>query len=403
MTKKIRIAILADFPLASLEYGALGRGGGQGCTWLPQLALSFEHMNNLEVHWIVIERKLRTSLTREANNQFFHILPSVPFSADVALRYHPSRIAIRMKIGQLKPDIVHAWGTERIYPAALQDCSVPTILSMQGVLTAYQKIRGLGDHWIWRHMVSSEPAMIRSATLVTSESQWGIDRVLEIHPGADCRMVEYGVHPDFFKLPWQPDPTTPYALFVGGGGYRKGFDLLVDALGRMPERTWEVRLAGDDTMAAACEAAGLSNIRCLGMLSWPEMQKHLQGAWCSVLPTRGDTSANSVKEARVVGVPVVASTHGGHAGYIRDGVNGRIVDPLDAPHLAAALGDVMSSYERATTLGRGNHAEDRSYLSPERTAEGFLAIYRELAGKVGAARPLSPNIPTVGTHGLARP
>jgi hypothetical protein len=44
-----------------------------------------------------------------------------------------------------------------------------------------------------------------------------------------------------------------------------------------------------------------------------EMQKQLQGAWCSVLPTRGDTSANSVKEARVIGVPVVASVHGGHA------------------------------------------------------------------------------------------
>ena len=383
-SRSIRIAILADFPLAALDSGALGRGGGQGCTWLPQLALAFEGIPDLEVHWLVLNRTRRSGNTRRTHGQYFHAVRGVPFSLDVALRYHPARFAIRRKLAEIKPDLVHAWGTERIYPAALQDCRVPTILSMQGVLTEYQKIGGLGDSWIWRRMVSSEPAMIRSATLVTSESQWGIDRVLEIHPKADCRMVEYGVHPGFFELPWQPDPATPYALFVGGGGYRKGFDLLVDALAQMPDRRWEMRLAGDNTMAAACEAAGLSNIRCLGMLPWPEMQRQLQGAWCSVLPTRGDTSANSVKEARVVGVPVVASKHGGHAGYIRDGVNGRIVDPLDADHLAAALADVMSSFEQATTLGRGNHAEDRAYLSPERTAEGFLAIYRELTQRTCA-------------------
>jgi glycosyltransferase involved in cell wall biosynthesis len=108
------------------------------------------------------------------------------------------------------------------------------------------------------------------------------------------------------------------------------------------------------------------------------MQKELQAAWAFVLPTRGDTSPNSVKEARVIGLPVITTRHGGQAGYIIDGVNGRIVDPLDARHLAAALADVMGGLDRARELGAGRHAEDRAYLRPERTAEGFAAIYREL-------------------------
>jgi glycosyltransferase involved in cell wall biosynthesis len=342
------------------------------------LALSFESMPDLEIHWIVLDRKERKAATTVAHGQTFHRIPGVKFSIDVALGYLPARLSIRKVLKRIQPDVVHAWGTERIYPAALQDCRVPTIVSMQGVLTEYQRISGLGANWIWRKMVASEPAMIRSATIVTSESQWGIDCVRKIHPTADCRMVEYGVHPDFYELAWHPAPDVPYALFVGGSGYRKGFDLLVEALKSIPDRTWEMRLAGDASMAAACDAAGLTNIRPLGLLSWPEMQKQLQGAWCSVLPTRGDTSANSVKEARVVGVPVVASRHGGHAGYIADNINGRIVDPLDAPHLAAALEDVMSSFDRATSLGKGNHEKDRTYLRPERTAEGFADIYREL-------------------------
>lgn len=164
-SRAIRIAILADFPLAALDNGALGRGGGQGCTWLPQLALAFEGIPDLEVHWLVLKRTRRAGYTRRAHGQYFHAVRGVPFSLDVALRYHPARFAIRRKLAEIKPDLVHAWGTERIYPAALQDCRAPTILSMQGVLTEYQKIGGLGDSWIWRRMVSSDPLVFESVRL----------------------------------------------------------------------------------------------------------------------------------------------------------------------------------------------------------------------------------------------
>jgi len=55
------------------------------------------------------------------------------------------------------------------------------------------------------------------------------------------------------------------------------------------------------------------------------MPKQLESAWCSVLLTRADTSPNSVKEARVVGLPAVTFQHGGQAGYIIDCVNGRVL------------------------------------------------------------------------------
>jgi glycosyltransferase involved in cell wall biosynthesis len=190
--------------------------------------------------------------------------------------------------------------------------------------------------------------------------------------------VEYGVHPSFYDLKWCPSPQQPYALFVGGADKRKGVDLLIDSLKLIPDRNWEVRFVGDPAIQLSCDAAQLKNVRCLGLLRWPDMQKQLQGAWCSILPTRGDTSPNSVKEARVIGVPVVTTKHGGQAGYIMDGINGRIVDPLNASNLAAALADVMSSHDRALRLGRGRHQEDRVYLHPRRTAEGFAEIYREL-------------------------
>lgn len=374
----MRIAILADFPLSALEGEATGRGGGQGCTWLPQLAESFARYPEFEIHWVILDRKGNPPATFHAHGQTFHRLQGSSFSLDLALGNLPTRRTLRRFLRRLKPDLVHAWGTESINPAALRDFAGPTVLSMQGVLTEYRRIGGLPDDWRWRRMVAGEPGMIRSATVVTSESEWGIARVREVHPDADCRLVEYGAHPRFYDIPWQPDPAAPSLLYVGGAGIRKGFDVLLDALALLPDRTWELRLAGDDEMRREVEARGLSRVRCLGLLPWDAMRAELQAAWAFVLPTRGDTSPNSVKEARVIGLPVITTRHGGQAGYIVDGVNGRIVDPLDARHLAAALADVMGSLDRARQLGAGRHAEDRAYLRPERTAEGFAAIYREL-------------------------
>ncbi|MEK7950826.1 glycosyltransferase family 4 protein [Luteolibacter soli] len=375
----IRIAILADFPWSALDGSATGRGGGQGCTWLPQLAESFARFPEFDIHWIRLDRKNGKRETVRKFGQTFHRLPAVSMSADLAAGNWPTRFILRRQMRQLKPDIVHAWGTELIYPAALRDFRGPTILSMQGVLTEYQRIGGLPNDWRWRKMVAREPEMIRSATVVTSESEWGISKVQEIDPNANCHLVEYGVHPRFYEIPWKPDPKNPYALYVGGCGTRKGFDVLLDALARVQDRNWELRLAGDDSMNEEIITRGLPGVRCLGLLSWEAMQTELQGAWVSILPTRGDTSPNSVKEARVIGLPVITTKHGGQAGYIHDGVNGRIVDPLDTVNLAVAMEDVMSSIQRVRELGAGRHREDREYLRPERTADGFAAIYRHLS------------------------
>jgi glycosyltransferase involved in cell wall biosynthesis len=374
----LRIAILAQFPLSALSDGAVGRGGGQGCTWLPQLASAFQEYDDLDIHWVILDRNIRRTQVLEILGQHFHRVPAVKFSVDLALNYLPARLLLGREIRRIQPDVVHAWGTELIYPAALQDCKCPTMLSMQGVLTEYQRIGGLPDDWRWRKMITSEPSFIRSATIITSESLWGIDKVRAVHPSADCRMVEYGVHPSFYELSWQPDPLKPYALYVGGADKRKGVDILINALKLIPDRNWEVRFAGDPVIQQACDAAGLNNIRCLGLLQWSDMQMQLQGAWCSILPTRGDTSPNSVKEARVIGVPVITSANGGQVGYIKDGINGRIVEPLTKENLATALADVMSSHTRATSFGQGRHQLDREYLHPRRTAQGFAELYREM-------------------------
>ena len=168
----------------------------------------------------------------------------------------------------------------------------------------------------------------------------------------------------FFDVTYAPNDEEPYALFVGAIDERKGVDLLVDAVNRLEGIGWKLRIAGSGKMRGELEAISGENIEWLGLLDWEALREQLVGARCLVLPTKADTSPNVVKEARVIGLPVVTTKHGGQGEYIFDGVNGRIVDPLDAAHLAECLESVMRDGDHAAELGRNRHKHDREYFSP---------------------------------------
>jgi glycosyltransferase involved in cell wall biosynthesis len=378
-SRALRVAILAEFPLSALTGGAVGRGGGQGCTWLPQLALAFQEYKDLEIHWVILDRTIRRRVVVEALGQYFHRVPAVRFSVDLALNYLPARFVLGREIKRIKPDVVHAWGAELIYPAALKDFKGPTVFSLQGSLTEYQRIGGLPPDWRWRKMVATEPGFIASATVVTAESPWAAERVRELKPDVDCRIVDYGAHPSFFATEWKPDPHDARVLYVGGGGYRKGIDVLLKGLAGITDRSWTVRFAGDSELGGEVAAANLPKTEYLGMLNWTDLLDELSRAWCIVVPTRGDTGPTVVKEARVIGLPVIGTVHGGLRDYIRHNETGWIANPLDAKHIEEGFRHVMSSYEKAVAMGKSYHAEDRDRFSSERTATSFSDIYHELS------------------------
>jgi glycosyltransferase involved in cell wall biosynthesis len=160
----------------------------------------------------------------------------------------------------------------------------------------------------------------------------------------------------------------------------KGVDVLLEALQQLSGCSWKVKFAGDGPLRKNVESCGLPNVEWLGVLPWVDLQREMRHATCLVHPTLADSSPNVVKEARVIGLPVITTRHGGQAGYIRDGENGVIVEPLDASGLASALTRVMDDPQLARRMGATRHAEDRDYFRASRTARGFMEIYEELLG-----------------------
>jgi glycosyltransferase involved in cell wall biosynthesis len=85
-----------------------------------------------------------------------------------------------------------------------------------------------------------------------------------------------------------------------------------------------------------------------------------------------------VKEARVIGLPVITTRCGGQVGYVADGQNGFLVDPGNVPQLADRLAHILADLDTAKKMGGHEQASQRAWFRPENTANGFLQLYREM-------------------------
>lgn len=383
-----RIAILADMPRNALGGLSNGRGAGHAATWLPQLADAFAQATDLEIIWLTLDAAANEVECVQQSNQWFIRVPACKMTFDILTGHRISGARLTRILRTLDPDLVHAWGTERSYPSVLKLRHIPSILSMQGILTEYQQRGTLPSGWRWRLQAGYEKSWVAAASVVTTESEWGRQHIHKFCPTADVRIVEYGAHPSFYDVQWNPDPAKPIAFFCGSIDSRKGVDLLAEAMQLPGAQNWECWLAGAGPMTAELAALNLPNLKLLGNLNWARMRECLAQAWCLVLPTRADTSPNAVKEARVVGLPVITSSHGGQVGYIIDGCNGFIVEPLAAGSLRKALDTLLGDFELALQMGHSRLDEDRNYLHSSRTAEDFLEIYRAMVPPQESIDPL---------------
>lgn len=379
ISKKPRVAILAD-PIWDSIAGVSGRGDGQAATWLPQFARFLFQSDDLHVSWVSLRRGLKVRRTRNIDGHSLIELPGYPITLDVPTGYRLARASLLAELGRIQPDVVHCWGTERPYPAVLGMQPAPGLLSMNGILGELRERKALPEGWKWHLQQCHEKRWLRRADIVVVESEWAGQAVRRIAPASKIETIHYGVHPSFYAIEWHPEPDAPKLLFAGTAVGGKGLDVLIDALQILHERDWVCEIAGDGPLRAPLQALGTAKTEWLGTLGWQDYQHHLAKAWALVLPTLADSNPNVVKEARVVGLPIVTTAFGGQAEYLIHGTNSIVLDQLDPAKLAGALRELMSrGINGITAMGAHGHEADRERFRPEKTVHAFKKLYRNMS------------------------
>ena len=162
-------------------------------------------------------------------------------------------------------------------------------------------------------------------------------------------------------------------LFLGQVTLRKGIDIALSAMRHLPDLPLRLDVVGPLQCTIPDGARQDKRIRFHGAVPRSAVAEAYARADVFLFPTRSDGFGLTQLEAQAAGVPVIASTRCGTV--VADGVNGLILDPLDAATLADLLRGLVENPARVARLRQGTGVDPRFGL--DRLGASLLALDRD--------------------------
>jgi glycosyltransferase involved in cell wall biosynthesis len=176
-------------------------------------------------------------------------------------------------------------------------------------------------------------------------------------------------------------------VFAGIAQPNKGVGEIIQALRRLPGRSWQLLIVGPVTPYAVELAASDLRVRLLGTHPPDEMPRFLAVADAVVLPQRPEPASlgqmpMKLFEAMAMACPVI-STRLADIPEVLDGC-GKVVAPGDPQALAEALSDLMGDPREARRLGLAARRKVLAAYSYEHGAKRIGDLMLHVAGRLPA-------------------
>ena len=317
-------------------------------------------------------------------------------------------------VEEFKPDVIHIWGSESVFGKIISHTSVPCIIHLQGFLPAcsnamfppgvnrfdffchllWHPVRLYRFFWydhVFRKRAEREAEIMTECMNFFGRTQWDADIVKLYNPQANYYYCGEVLRKEFLLVSgtWRHKFDNPVTIVsVISTPTYKGHDLILKTAEMLKKHTdlnfrWKVFGGFDSDFWGKKLKLSSSTLGVVsgGTVSASQLCNELQAASVFVHPSYIDNSPNSIAEAQLVGVPVVATATGGVSSLVEHGKTGFLVPANDPVSMAAriielvedkALSEKISSAAVETALKR--HSVDS-------VVEDCLTVYRKLIEK----------------------
>ena len=178
---------------------------------------------------------------------------------------------------------------------------------------------------------------------------------------------------------WATPSAAPLVLALGRLHRNKAFDVLLDAMVRLPGAYLWLAGEGPERGALEAQAAQLGISDRVRFLGWQDETGPLfAAADVLAVPSRHEPLGNVILEGWVQDRPVVAAASQGPRFLIQDGVNGLLVPAEDTESLSAALARVLGDPALAARLAEGGRQALTARFSPAAVVAAYLDLFRRV-------------------------
>jgi glycosyltransferase involved in cell wall biosynthesis len=338
----------------------------------------------VEVHVVCCLQKTPVSSPKNlADNIYYHAL-KVPNIGWMKTAYLGCTQAVRRKLREIQPDIVHGQGTERDCCITAVRSGYPNVLTIHGnmqLIADFVRAKPFSYYWLAARL---ERHCLRRTLGVVA-----ISKYTEANVSALTRRVwllPNAVHPSYFNV--TRSAVQPLSIICAANiDARKNQIQLIHALEPLANhRKVTLRFTGAGNtensyfQRFSAEVASRPWCSYAGALNRPSLQAEMSRAQIAVLPSLEDNCPMVVLEAAAAGVPMAASRVGGIPDLIQHNETGVLFDPRRVEDIRAAIESLLVEPGLAERLAIRARLEAVIKFSPATVARKHLEIYREIVG-----------------------
>lgn len=349
------------------------------------LLQGFAQLPDVRVHVLsCAQQPVPSPMERLADNVEFHSL-LVPKHGWLRTGYQGCIRAVRRKLREIRPDIIHGQGTERECALSAVFSGFPNVLTIHGnmrLVAQVTRAKPFTFNWLAARLEAFTLPRTRGVVCITHYTQEAV---------RDCVrktwVVPNAVDASFFEVESQPE-RVPLMLCVGNISVRKNQNAFIRALDPVA-KSFPFRLcflghahrgaAYDDEFFQLVEARPWCSYE--GFADRVRLKDCLRRAAIVALPSLEDNCPMVVLEGMAAGVPVLAARVGGVPDLIEEGVTGLFCDPLNAESMANAARRLLGDSSLRLRLRDSAKSRARERFHPKVIAQRHVEIYREVLGR----------------------
>jgi glycosyltransferase involved in cell wall biosynthesis len=390
--------------------------------WIQSLISILQDSKNLEIAVVGLTQKA-SSIEKENNTTYYKIKERI-YSNPLKRIYRRWQNEIQddltvkkyiSAVQDFRPDIVHLFGTESFVCSVIPHIEAKAIVHLQGLLNPYLNawfppgISGILLHfysfqWLvflrgtglrrqlemFRTMAKRELDYFQSIRFVMGRTHWDKAMASALAPNATYFHQEESLRPDFYTdLQWniKKREEVQFISVLSPSTY-KGFDLILKTASLLKSREIAFRwivcgTSETDLIVKAMEKIlkkkyKQNNISFLGKKGVEELLPLLLDSDIFIHPSYIENSPNSICEAQMLGLPVVATNVGGVSSLITDNETGILFPSNDIYLLTEIIVSLLSDPQKMQFLGKNARIAAKKRHDRKAILENIENIYRKV-------------------------
>lgn len=330
--------------------------------------------------------------------------------------YDEDIINILNIINKEKPDIIHFFGTEWLGISLIEHINIPHVVHIQGLTVAYNYsflppflskinlykplfsnplafIKGKTFHHfksVFDFMAEREHKVFPHLKNILGRTDWDKNISTFLAPNAKYYHVNEILRDSFYTSPKWNNPCTSSTFHITStisDSPYKGLDLVVNTIKLLDQFSninivWHIcGIKADSEQTLYFQPPKdlkHSQISFEGILSQTKLIELLLNSNIYVHPAYIENSSNSICEAQILGLPIIATNVGGTSTLIQHGKNGILVAPNDPYNLAAYICRIISKPQLAQELSKNAIETAEKRHNKENIKQALIDIYSQI-------------------------